>query len=109
MGQRLAVLREQYGELILNSFPGDEKESGGCLAAARGFFHINPYGGVEPCPFSPYSDTNIREMPLRRALESPLFQKLGELGMLLGNYRRLRLFGQKNRCAGWWNKEQTKP
>ena len=31
-------LREQYEDAIFISFPGDEKYSGGCLAAGRGFF-----------------------------------------------------------------------
>lgn len=34
MTKRLAHLREQYPELVLISFPGDEKTSGGCLAQA---------------------------------------------------------------------------
>ncbi len=82
----LQTLREQYGDAILLSFPGDEKYSGGCLAAGRGFFHINADGSAEPCPFSPYSDTNIRDCTLREALKSPLFRKLAETGMLLGEH-----------------------
>ena len=58
------------------SFPGDEKSSGGCLAAGRGFFHINSHGDAEPCPFSPYSDTNVRDHSLRQAISSPLFTAL---------------------------------
>ena len=78
---RLRVLREDFAELLFISFPGDEKSSGGCLAAGRGFFHINSHGGAEPCPFSPYSDVNVRDMGLRTALASPLFTALrsGEL------------------------------
>jgi MoaA/NifB/PqqE/SkfB family radical SAM enzyme len=70
-------LRKKFdGRLLYVSFPGDEAESGGCLAAARGFFHINPAGGCEPCPFSPFSDTNLHERTLEEALGSPLFRKI---------------------------------
>ncbi len=75
-------LREQYQEMVFVSFPGDEKTSGGCIAAGRGFFHINSHGGAEPCPFSPYSDVNVRDTSLREALESPLFTALREGDML---------------------------
>jgi MoaA/NifB/PqqE/SkfB family radical SAM enzyme len=83
--ERLASLREKR-EMILVSFPGDEKESGGCLAAGRGFFHINAAGGAEPCPFSPYSDTSLKTASLREALQSSLFTKLRENGALLGEH-----------------------
>ena len=69
-------LRRDRPELVFISFPGDEKSSGGCLAAGRGFFHINSHGGAEPCPFSPYSDVNVRDTSLRAALRSGLFQRL---------------------------------
>lgn len=74
--QRLSVLRKEYPEMVFISFPGDEKSSGGCLAAGRGFFHINSHGGAEPCPFSPYSDINVRETSVREAMRSHLFQTL---------------------------------
>lgn len=80
-------LREQYEDAIFLSFPGDEKYSGGCLAAGRGFFHISVDGSAEPCPFSPYSDTNLKDCTLREALKSPLFRKLEETGMLLGEHK----------------------
>lgn len=69
-------LRRQYPEMMFISFPGDEKSSGGCLAAGRGFFHINSHGGAEPCPFSPYSDVNVRDVGLREAMHSSLFTAL---------------------------------
>ena len=64
------------------SFPGDEKSSGGCIAAGRGFFHINSHGGAEPCPFSPYSDVNVKDMSLKEALQSGLFAKIRDSGIL---------------------------
>lgn len=69
-------LREEKTDMVYISFPGDEKGSGGCVAAGRGFFHINSHGGAEPCPFSPYSDVNIRNSSLRAAMHSPLFMAL---------------------------------
>ncbi len=82
LAERVARLRRQENMIVL-SFPGDEQESGGCLAAGRGFFHINAGGGAEPCPFSPYSDTNLQTTSLRDALNSPLFVKLRDSGALL--------------------------
>lgn len=74
-----AVLEERrtdYGDIIFLSFPGDEKALGGCLASGRGFFHIGPDGSAEPCPFSPFSDSNVAELGMRKALQSPLFRKI---------------------------------
>ncbi|MDD2414815.1 MAG: radical SAM/SPASM domain-containing protein [Eubacteriaceae bacterium] len=74
--------RKDYPDMVFIDFPGDERASGGCLAAGRGFFHINPAGNAEPCPFSPYSDTNLASHTLLDALESPLFKKLDTSGTL---------------------------
>jgi MoaA/NifB/PqqE/SkfB family radical SAM enzyme len=84
--ERLSFLRKSYPSLLLISFPGDEEEMGGCLAAGRGFFHINFAGGVEPCPFSPYSDMNIRELSVREALSSPFLKRVREAGALSQNH-----------------------
>ena len=83
LGRRLDALRQQEDLPVMISFPGDEKSSGGCLAAGRGFFHINSHGGAEPCPFSPYSDISVKEHSLREALQSGLFQALREEGLLM--------------------------
>ena len=76
LAERIASLRAAFTETVFLSFPGDEKTSGGCIAAGRGFFHINSRGGAEPCPFSPYSDINVRDTSLREALGSKLFTAL---------------------------------
>lgn len=68
--------RTDYSDIIFLSFPGDEKALGGCLASGRGFFHIGPDGSAEPCPFSPFSDSNVAKMGVRKALQSPLFRKI---------------------------------
>lgn len=83
LNERLSVLRASHEEIVFVSFPGDEKSSGGCLAAGRGFFHINSHGGAEPCPFSPYSDINVKNTSIREALHSGLFEKLRTSGTLL--------------------------
>ena len=79
-------LRNDHPEMVYISFPGDEKSSGGCVAAGRGFFHINSHGGAEPCPFSPYSDTNVRNTSFREALRSPLFTALRDGGLLMDDH-----------------------
>ena len=79
-------LRKERPEMVYISFPGDEKSSGGCVAAGRGFFHINSHGGAEPCPFSPYSDVNVRGSSLREALHSPLFKALQSGNILLDDH-----------------------
>ena len=79
-------LRSMRPEMVYISFPGDEKSSGGCVAAGRGFFHINSHGGAEPCPFSPYSDVNIRDSSLREALHSPLFAVLQSTDILTDDH-----------------------
>lgn len=84
--QSLDELRQESPDMLFLSFPGDEKNAGGCLAAGRGFFHINAQGGAEPCPFSPYSDCNVKELSLRGALASPLFAALQESHMLLEDH-----------------------
>ena len=84
--QEIDRLREEQPEMVYIAFPGDEKASGGCVAAGRGFFHINSHGGAEPCPFSPYSDCSVRDTSLREALKSPLFMALQKEGVLLEDH-----------------------
>ena len=84
--ERLSFIREEYPDMVFLSFPGDEKSTGGCIAAGRGFFHINSHGGAEPCPFSPYSDINVKNTSLRQALRSPLFTALREQDVLMENH-----------------------
>ena len=79
-------LRREYPDMIFLSFPGDEKTSGGCLAAGRGFFHINSHGGAEPCPASPYSDVNVKDASLMEALNSNLFKSLRDGGILMDDH-----------------------
>ena len=80
-------LRKEHEEMVFVSFPGDEKSSGGCIAAGRGFFHINSHGGAEPCPFSPYSDINVKDTSLREAMKSRLFMELQNGGVLNDDHK----------------------
>jgi MoaA/NifB/PqqE/SkfB family radical SAM enzyme len=74
--QRIALVSRVHGfrhkhPSLFIAVPGDEEEFGGCLAAGRGFIHLSAQGDVEPCPFVPYSDSNLKEKSLKEALRSP--------------------------------------
>ena len=69
MVARAAAFRTRFPALFVN-LPDDEKDFGGCLSAGRGFVHISAQGDIEPCPFAPYSDTNLRDTSLKEALKS---------------------------------------
>ncbi len=61
--------QSKYAALFMG-VPWVEERVGGCLSAGRGFVHISAKGDLEPCPFAPYSDTNVRDMSLKDALQS---------------------------------------
>ena len=86
MSDKLDILRKKHEDMLFLSFPGDEKTSGGCLAAGRGFFHINSHGEAEPCPASPYSDINVKDTSLLEALNSNLFKSLREGDILIEDH-----------------------
>ncbi|HOP10399.1 MAG TPA: radical SAM protein [Oscillospiraceae bacterium] len=86
MDEKLNHLRRKYPKMMFLSFPGDEQYMGGCLAAGRGFFHIGPNGAAEACPFSPYSDTDLKSSTLKDALQSPFFRSLQERGLSGGEH-----------------------
>ncbi|SCY76398.1 Radical SAM superfamily enzyme, MoaA/NifB/PqqE/SkfB family [Lachnospiraceae bacterium XBB2008] len=87
LSREIERLRAEHPEMVFVSFPGDEKSSGGCIAAGRGFFHINSHGGAEPCPFSPYSDINVKDSSLREAMKSKLFRSLIDGGLLNDDHK----------------------
>lgn len=84
--QMVDTNRTEENGIVIVSFPGDEKSSGGCIAAGRGFFHINSHGGAEPCPFSPYSDVNVKDTSLKEAMGSKLFHALQDGGILMDDH-----------------------
>lgn len=86
LDSRLKRLRKRYKGLFI-AFPGDEKEFGGCLAAGRGFIHINSRGAVEPCPFAPYSDVSLKNLTLKEALSSSLLNEIRSLHGLFQEHK----------------------
>ena len=74
---------QQHYSALFVSLPGDEEKFGGCLAAGRGFIHINPKGKVEACPFAPFSDATLTNLTLVEAMQSPLMKKIRDQHHLL--------------------------
>ena len=91
--------RQQFSALFIG-VPWDEEDVGGCLSAGRGFVHINAEGNVEPCPFAPISDTNLKEKSLKEALQSEFLKKIREIPALS------KYSGEG--CALWKNREQVR-
>lgn len=75
MMEDLESFRKEFSALFV-AFPGDEEKYGGCISSGRGFVHLSASGNVEPCPFSPFSDTDIRNTSLEEALRSPLLRTI---------------------------------
>jgi len=96
---RLEQLRRKIPALFI-SLPGDEKQYGGCLAAGRGFMHVSSEGNLEPCPFAPYSDLNIRNMSLMESLKSPFLKTIRQSHHLLSE--------ANGGCTLWENREWMK-
>ena len=88
--------RTQFPAIFIE-IPGDEEQYGGCLAAGRGFIHVSPNGDLEPCPVSPYSDTNVQQLSLKEALQSRLLQAI--------RLRHETLSEMKGGCALWTERE----
>ena len=89
-------LRSKFNALFI-TVPGDEEEIGGCMSAGKGFIHINAEGGVEPCPFAPYSDANLNELSLQEALQSEFLKKIRD------NHEHLS--ETEGGCALWVKRE----
>jgi MoaA/NifB/PqqE/SkfB family radical SAM enzyme len=88
---------QEHSRPVFIVFPGDEEDYGGCLAAGRGFVHIGPDGSLEPCPFAPYSDASVADVPLRDALGSRL------LRLIRDNHADLK--ETRGGCALWRKRE----
>lgn len=101
MAGRAEQFRKQYSALFVN-LPDDEKDFGGCLSSGRGFVHISAQGDIEPCPFAPYSDTNLRDASLKDALKSDFLAAVRENSDQLheGVYS-----GRTGGCALWRERE----
>ena len=79
-------LTAKYDMLII-LLPGDEERYGGCMAAGRGFLHVSSTGALEACPFAPFSDLNLKDMPLKTALQSKLLREIRDQHHLLKESR----------------------
>lgn len=88
--------RSKHKALFI-AIPGDEEEIGGCLSAGRGFVHISADGNVEPFPFAPYSDANLRDSSLKEALESEFLRTIRQ------NHDQLH--ETEGGCALWIKRE----
>lgn len=75
-------LTRKYKNIFFTSYPDFEYKTGGCLAAGRGFFHLNAYGDAQPCNFIPNSDTNIKTSSIIECLRSPLFKNIQNARLL---------------------------
>ena len=95
----VAALRREISAVFV-AVPWDEEETGGCLASGRGFVHVSARGDLEPCPFAPYSDTNLRTVPLKKALESRFLRSLRD------NHDRLA--ETEGGCALWKQRDLVK-
>lgn len=93
------TFKQQYGALYF-AFPAGEKKFGGCLAAGRGFVHINASGNVEPCPFAAFTDSNQQVNSLLEAINSPLLQWIRDNHELLES--------GDGGCSLWANKHKIK-
>ncbi len=82
---RKAICRiRKKKRIVLLHMPDDEYEQGGsCMAAGRGFVHINAQGFVEPCPFSHIATDSVASVSLKKALSSPLFSSIRDHALLL--------------------------
>ncbi|MDO9557544.1 MAG: radical SAM protein [Coriobacteriia bacterium] len=75
--------RYQY---TLIDFANTGHKSMGCVAAGTDFLHINSNGDVEPCAFCHYSDTNISNISLLEALQSPFLDRFRQKKPFSKNY-----------------------
>ncbi|MBN2028756.1 radical SAM protein [bacterium] len=94
----MKFFRLNYPALFI-AVPWDEVDVGGCLSAGRGFIHINAEGDVEPCPFAPFSDINLKYVSLKEALRSEFLSALRQIPELS------RYTG--GGCALWKNREKV--
>jgi len=95
----VASFRSRFKAVFI-AVPWDEEEQGGCLASGRGFVHISATGDLEPCPFAPYSDVSLKDVPLKEALRSRF------LAVMRENHG---LFAETSTgCALWNNRDKVR-
>jgi MoaA/NifB/PqqE/SkfB family radical SAM enzyme len=102
-GFRETMLRiRRKKRIVLLHMPDDEyDQAGSCMAAGRGFVHINSQGFVEPCPFSHIATHSVPDVPLKEALASPLFAAIrGKAELLRKPLEGCALFEHRDELAG---------
>ena len=88
--------RKRFSALFAG-LPAEEDLFGGCLSAGRGFIHLNAEGDLEPCPFVPFSDVNLRDMTLKDALKSRLLEEIRKNQFMLDE--------SEGGCSLWANRK----
>ena len=73
----LDLLRKEFPAVFVAS-TASERALQGCLAAGRGFVHVDADGALQACTLLHRSDANVCVAGLRRALESPLLKQVRE-------------------------------
>ena len=92
----MEVYRKRFSALFAG-LPAEEDLFGGCLSAGRGFIHVNAEGDLEPCPFAPFSDVNLRDMTLKEALGSKLLEEIRKNQFMLDE--------SEGGCSLWANRK----
>ena len=98
MKSLVSSFRKRFPAVFV-AVPWDEEEQGGCLASGRGFVHISASGDLEPCPFAPYSDTNLLKVPFRAALASRFLRLMREQHSMFAE--------TQGGCALWRQREKV--
>lgn len=75
MSRRIKHHRATKG-IFLVDFWNDGEHTRGCIAGGRKYFHINNLGDIEPCVFCHFAEHNIRETPLKEALNGGFFRAM---------------------------------
>ncbi|NQT67039.1 MAG: radical SAM protein [Actinobacteria bacterium] len=88
--------RKKFSALFVG-LPAEEEMFGGCLSAGRGFIHVNAKGDLEPCPFAPFSDVNLKDMTLKEALKSRLLKEIRKNQSMLDE--------SEGGCSLWANRK----
>jgi MoaA/NifB/PqqE/SkfB family radical SAM enzyme len=98
--QTICSIRKRK-RIVLLHMPDDEYDgTGSCMAASRGFVHINAQGFVEPCPFSHIATDSVASVSLKQALASPLFSAIrGQAALLTKPLQGCALFEHRNELS----------
>ena len=92
----MEAYRKRFSALFAG-LPAEEELFGGCLSAGRGFIHVNAEGDLEPCPFAPFSDVNLKDVTLKEALQSRLLKEIRKNQSMLDE--------SEGGCSLWANRK----